>query len=96
VTIVVLLGKTNNKHGHYESYLDLQRCCKGKGKGVPVHARKAYGMSRYIVLILDTRWEYAGQINLPRPLYSREKNPVPIDYEAGWAVGSVCAFQIRE
>jgi hypothetical protein len=36
--------------------------------------------------VLGTKWGWAVNVT-PRPLYSCERDPVPITQEAGWAAG---------
>jgi hypothetical protein len=40
-----------------------------------------------------TRWGWMVNAT-PRPLYPRERDPVPIVYEAGWAPGPVWTAKI--
>jgi hypothetical protein len=55
---------------------------------------KAYRVSRGmspLILNLGTRWEWAVNF-MPRPLYHRERNPVPVEQEAGWTPELIWKF----
>jgi hypothetical protein len=43
----------------------------------------------YFFTNLGARWRWVFNAK-PRPLYSRERETVPIAEEAGWAPGAVC------
>jgi len=56
-----------------------------KGTVVSIHDMKVYKGRRGIaplILNLGVRCEWS---TMPWPLYRRERIPVPIEYEAGWA-----------
>ena len=64
-----------------------------KGKVRPRTAMKAETGSGCIPLLClnrGARWGWAVNAT-PRPLYPRERYPVPIVWEAGWASGPVWA-----
>jgi hypothetical protein len=65
---------------------------KVKVKFALEQAKKAKGGSRGIALLfflnLCARWRWVVKVTL-RPLYPRERDPVPILQEAGWAPGLV-------
>jgi hypothetical protein len=64
------------------------------GKVVPAHVMKACRGRRAIapfVLNLGSIWRPMINFTL-RPLYTRERNPVPIEYDAGWVQEPVWTF----
>jgi hypothetical protein len=61
------------------------------------HALKTYGEWRYSSTILDmgTRWRCC-QLHTAAALPPGKESPVPIGWEAGWALEPVCALWSRE
>ena len=80
-TVIVLANSVYSKLEYMFSV-----CFYSKGKFVSVHTMKAYRSRGIAPLIpnLNTRWRRMVNFTLRR-LYSREKNLVPIEEEAGWA-----------
>lgn len=63
-----------------------------KGKNVPLHALKARMGCRdigpVILGFVINRCQWSRRL---LPLYTPERTPVPIDYDAGWPPAPVCA-----
>jgi hypothetical protein len=85
LSMCLSLGPQRGRFSSLHGTSDLLGKVKVKGKVFPVHAMRVYRGSRGIaptILNLGTRWRWVVNFT-PRPLYSWERTPVPIEQKAG-------------
>jgi hypothetical protein len=72
---------------HVVHYICKYVCIYYIGKVVPLHVMKAYRSSRGTAPLFrnfGSRWRLRWLVNItPRPLYTRERTPLPAEQEAG-------------